>query len=125
MSDKRFPRHVAIILDGNGRWAQQRGRERTYGHQVGAANVKNIVRAAGHMGIRCLTIYAFSTENWKRPAFEVNFLMHLFKNYLIGQLRELIMCRFILSAIQWNCRHHFKRKSRCVKRILQIMTGLS
>ena len=49
MSDKRFPRHVAIILDGNGRWAQQRGRERTYGHQVGAANVKNIVRAAGHM----------------------------------------------------------------------------
>ena len=47
MSDKRFPRHVAIILDGNGRWAQQRGRERTYGHQVGAANVKNIVRAAG------------------------------------------------------------------------------
>lgn len=90
MSDKRFPRHVAIILDGNGRWAQQRGRERTYGHQVGAANVKNIVRAAGHMGIRCLTIYAFSTENWKRPAFEVNFLMHLFKNYLIGQLRELI-----------------------------------
>lgn len=90
MSDKRFPRHVAIILDGNGRWAQQRGRERTYGHQIGAANVKNIVRAAGHMGIRCLTIYAFSTENWKRPAFEVNFLMHLFKNYLIGQLRELI-----------------------------------
>ena len=90
MSDKRFPRHVAIILDGNGRWAQQRGRERTYGHQVGAANVKNIVRATGHMGIRCLTIYAFSTENWKRPAFEVNFLMHLFKNYLIGQLRELI-----------------------------------
>lgn len=74
VSDKRFPRHVAIILDGNGRWAQQRGRERTYGHQVGAANVKNIVRAAGHMGIRCLTIYAFSTENWKRPAFEVNFL---------------------------------------------------
>lgn len=59
MSDKRFPRHVAIILDGNGRWAQQRGRERTYGHQIGAANVKNIVRAAGHMGIRCLTIYAF------------------------------------------------------------------
>ena len=57
---------------------------------IRSANVKNIVRAAGHMGIRCLTIYAFSTENWKRPAFEVNFLMHLFKNYLIGQLRELV-----------------------------------
>lgn len=91
MSEKReFPHHVAIILDGNGRWAQQRGRERTYGHQVGAANVKTIVRAAGHMGIKCLTIYAFSTENWKRPAFEVNFLMRLFKNYLIEQLRELV-----------------------------------
>ena len=90
MSDKKFPHHVAIILDGNGRWAQQQGRERTYGHQVGAANVKNIVRAAGQMGIQCLTMYAFSTENWKRPAFEVNFLMRLFKNYLVGQLRELV-----------------------------------
>lgn len=91
MSDKRFPRHVAIILDGNGRWAQQRGRERTYGHQVGAANVKNIVRAAGHMGIRCLTIYAFSTENWKRPDKEVDFLMDLpvkFFNTFVPELIE-------------------------------------
>lgn len=91
MSDKKeFPEHVAIILDGNGRWAKQRGRERTYGHQVGAANVKTIVRAAGHMGIKVLTLYAFSTENWKRPSLEVRFLMKLFKNYLISQLRELI-----------------------------------
>lgn len=91
MSDKKeFPEHVAIILDGNGRWAKQRGRERTYGHQVGAANVKTIVRAAGHMGIKVLTLYAFSTENWKRPSIEVRFLMKLFKNYLISQLRELV-----------------------------------
>lgn len=91
MSDKKsFPEHVAIILDGNGRWAKQRGRERTYGHQVGAANVKTIVRAAGHMGVKVLTLYAFSTENWKRPSIEVRFLMKLFKNYLISQLRELI-----------------------------------
>ena len=91
MSDKKeFPEHVAIILDGNGRWAKQRGRERTYGHQVGAANVKTIVRAAGHMGIKVLTLYAFSTENWKRPSLEVRFLMKLFKNYLISQLRELV-----------------------------------
>ena len=84
MSDKKaFPEHVAIILDGNGRWARERGRERTYGHQVGAANVKTIVRAAGHMGIKVLTLYAFSTENWKRPSLEVRFLMKLFKNYLI------------------------------------------
>lgn len=91
MTDKKsFPSHVAIILDGNGRWAQERGRERTYGHQVGAKNVKTIVTAAGHMGIKVLTLYAFSTENWKRPAIEVKFLMRLFKNYLISQLKELI-----------------------------------
>ena len=88
VSDKRFPRHVAIILDGNGRWAQQRGRERTYGHQVGAANVKNIVRAAGHMGIRCLTIYAFSTENWKRSEAEVKGLMLLLKAYVEKMLAK-------------------------------------
>lgn len=91
MSEKKtFPEHVAIILDGNGRWAQKQGRERTYGHQVGAANVKKIVRAAGNLGVKVLTLYAFSTENWKRPAFEVKFLMRLFKDYLISQLRELV-----------------------------------
>ena len=91
MSEKKsFPEHVAIILDGNGRWAQKRGPERTYGHQIGAANVKRIVRSAGNMGIKILTLYAFSTENWKRPSIEVRFLMKLFKNYLISQLRELI-----------------------------------
>ena len=103
MSDKRFPRHVAIILDGNGRWAQQRGRERTYGHQVGAANVKNIVRAAGHMGIRCLTIYAFSTENWNRPADEVQGLLKLLKERLIKEIPELnkqnVLVRFIGSNL--------------------------
>ena len=87
---KIFPHHVAIILDGNGRWAQKRGRERTFGHKAGAANVKVIVRAAAHMGIKRLTLYAFSTENWKRPSLEVNFLMRLFKHYLIGELRDLI-----------------------------------
>lgn len=84
------PQHVAIILDGNGRWAQKRGRERTYGHQIGADNVKTIVRAADHMGIKRLTLYAFSTENWKRPKVEVAFLMALFKNYLLEQLRDLV-----------------------------------
>ena len=88
--EKTFPHHVAIIMDGNGRWAKKRGRERTFGHRAGAANVKTIVRAAGHMGIKRLTLYAFSTENWKRPALEVQFLMRLFKSYLIEQLRELI-----------------------------------
>lgn len=88
--NKAIPSHVAIILDGNGRWAQLRGRERMYGHRAGAANVKTIVRAAKHMGIRVLTIYAFSTENWKRPQIEVRFLMRLFRTYLLEQLRELV-----------------------------------
>ena len=90
MSDKKaFPEHVAIILDGNGRWARERGRERTYGHQVGAANVKTIVRAAGHMGIKVLTLYAFSTENWKRPKDEVDAIMDLFEKYL-DEVRDFI-----------------------------------
>lgn len=90
--DKRnlAPQHVAIILDGNGRWGKLHGHERTYGHKFGASNVKTIVRAAGNLGIKKLTLYAFSTENWKRPKLEVNFLMTLFKDYLINQLRELI-----------------------------------
>lgn len=90
VNENKVPRHVSIILDGNGRWAQKRGRERTYGHRIGAKNVKKIVQAAAHRGIHCLTLYAFSTENWKRPAPEVKFLMHLFKDYLISQLRELV-----------------------------------
>ena len=84
LSQLKIPTHVSIIMDGNGRWAQKRGRERTYGHQIGAANVKRIVRSAGNMGIKILTLYAFSTENWKRPSIEVRFLMKLFKNYLIA-----------------------------------------
>ena len=79
MSEKKTcPEHVAIILDGNGRWARQRGHERTYGHGFGAANVKKIISAAGEMGIKIVTLYAFSTENWKRPKIEVQFLMKLF-----------------------------------------------
>ena len=88
--EQKFPRHIAIILDGNGRWAERQGRERTFGHQAGADNVKTIVREAGHMGIERLTIYAFSTENWKRPQPEVDFLMELFKDYLLRQLRDLM-----------------------------------
>ena len=91
MSEKKTcPEHVAIILDGNGRWARQRGHERTYGHGFGAANVKKIISAAGEMGIKVVTLYAFSTENWKRPKTEVQFLMKLFSKYLVEQLRDLV-----------------------------------
>jgi len=72
-----IPKHIAIILDGNGRWAKKRGMPRTFGHQKGVENIKNIAIAASDMGIEALSVYAFSTENWKRPKKEVDFLMKL------------------------------------------------
>lgn len=74
--------HVAIILDGNGRWAKKKGMPRTYGHTKGAKNVETICRAAYEAGIKYLTVYAFSTENWSRPADEVKAIMELLKEYL-------------------------------------------
>ena len=76
------PEHVAIILDGNGRWAKSKGMPRTYGHTVGSKNVETIVRAAYDIGIKYLTVYAFSTENWARPKDEVSTLMKLLRDYL-------------------------------------------
>ena len=77
-----IPQHVAIILDGNGRWAKAKGMPRNYGHVQGAKNVERICEEAYNMGIKYLTVYAFSTENWSRPAEEVSALMRLFKVYL-------------------------------------------
>ena len=76
------PKHIAIILDGNGRWAKKRNMPRTFGHAEGSKNVERICRAADELGVKYLTLYAFSTENWKRSADEVNELMRLLKNYL-------------------------------------------
>ncbi len=76
------PQHVAIILDGNGRWAKSKGMPRNYGHIQGARNVEVVCKAAHDMGIKYLTVYAFSTENWKRPSDEVAALMKLLKSYL-------------------------------------------
>lgn len=76
------PNHVAIILDGNGRWAKSKGMPRNYGHTMGAKNVEVVAKAAHDMGIRYLTLYAFSTENWNRPEKEVNALMRLLDSYL-------------------------------------------
>ena len=78
----KIPQHIAIILDGNGRWANSKGMPRNYGHTVGAKNVETICRAAGEMGIKYVTMYAFSTENWNRPDSEVEALMKLLSSYL-------------------------------------------
>lgn len=78
----KIPEHVAIILDGNGRWAKRRGMPRNYGHTVGAKNVETVCQAADELGIKYLTLYAFSTENWNRPQAEVDALMKLLESYL-------------------------------------------
>lgn len=85
----RLPRHVAIIMDGNGRWAQLRRRPRIEGHREGMESVRDAVKTSSQLGISHLTLYAFSTENWKRPAGEVRFLMSLLETYLRKELAEL------------------------------------
>ncbi len=85
-----LPRHVAIIMDGNGRWAKQRNQPRIAGHRAGAKSVRDIVTECNRLGIRCLTLYSFSTENWKRPDDEVRGLMDLCVEYLAKERRELI-----------------------------------
>lgn len=84
------PRHVAIIMDGNGRWAEARGLPRVAGHEEGAASVREITRACREQGVEALTLYSFSTENWKRPADEVAALMGLLARFLVEERREIL-----------------------------------
>lgn len=98
-SEDGVPQHVAIIMDGNGRWARSRGLPRIAGHKQGAEAVRSTVRSCSDMGISYLTIYAFSSENWKRPASEVDYIMGLFRLYIRRELsnlgREGVRMRFI------------------------------
>lgn len=82
MDERKIPKHIAIILDGNGRWAKKRGMPRTYGHSKGCDNVEPVCREVYEMGVNYLTLYAFSTENWKRPKKEVDELMRLLSKYM-------------------------------------------
>jgi len=86
----RIPRHVAIIMDGNGRWAEARGLERNAGHRAGIEAVREVLRAANDFGVRYLTLYAFSSENWDRPQDEVRELMRLLEHYLLEELQEVM-----------------------------------
>lgn len=98
------PRHVAIIMDGNGRWAKARGRPRLFGHHAGARRAREIVESCPKLGVKYLTIFAFSTENWKRTQVEVSGLMALFKKYLLTEIRDLcdngVRVRFIGDRIR-------------------------
>ena len=89
-SNSNLPRHVAIIMDGNGRWARKRHLPRQAGHVAGVAAVRNVVRTASDVGLENLTLFAFSSENWKRPATEVGALMGLFRLYFRNDLDELV-----------------------------------
>jgi len=89
LSPEEIPRHVAIIMDGNGRWAEDRGLSRIEGHRQGLESVRAVVRAAHELGVRVLTLYAFSLENWNRPKLEVDELMRLLEHYMAQELDEV------------------------------------
>jgi len=101
---KGAPCHVAIIMDGNGRWAQRQGKPRLFGHHAGAKRVREIVEACPDLGVKYLTIFAFSTENWKRTQLEVSGLMSLFRRYITKEARALcdegVRVRFIGDRVR-------------------------
>src|SRR4051812_31680171 len=94
-----LPKHVAIIMDGNGRWAEAQGRNRVEGHREGSNSVRDITRCARRVGLQALTLYAFSSQNWARPPFEVTALMDLLREYLIKEREELMDNDIRLNAI--------------------------
>jgi undecaprenyl diphosphate synthase len=95
----RLPRHIAVIMDGNGRWAAQRHLPRVEGHRAGIESVRDVVETSARLGIEVLTLYAFSVENWKRPAMEVSTLMALLKRYLRLELNTLLRNNIRFSVI--------------------------
>ena len=127
MTDKKSddapsgPKHVAIIMDGNGRWAQKRGRPRLFGHQAGARRVREIVEACPENGVKYLTIFAFSTENWKRTQTEVAGLMTLFRRYIQKEAHDLhkagVRVRFIGDRIKLD------DKLVCLMDDLELLTS--
>ncbi len=94
-----LPRHIGIIMDGNGRWAKKRGLPRSAGHKAGAESLKKIITEANNLGVGYITVYAFSTENWKRPKEEVDYLMGLLMDYLINAEKTLAGENVVIRAI--------------------------
>ena len=99
IESKMLPRHLAIIMDGNGRWAKQQGKQRIFGHEKGAKTVREIIQEVTQLGIPYLTLYTFSTENWKRPKLEVEALMHLLSRYLKKEVEIMQQNNVRLNAI--------------------------
>ncbi|MCG6931608.1 MAG: isoprenyl transferase [Desulfofustis sp.] len=109
----RIPAHVAIVMDGNGRWARQRKKPRLYGHKIGADSVREVVEMSREIGIRFLTLYAFSSENWSRPKQEVSGLMNILKSYLVSELG-----RMENNGIRLNCVGDASRLPNAVRETL-------
>ena len=109
---ERLPRHIAVIMDGNGRWAQSRNLPRIEGHRRGVASVRATVEECARLGIEQLTLYCLSSENWKRPQHELDFLMHLLEQYMIEERRTIMDNRLVVesSAAATASRRAFSRR---------------
>ena len=123
----KIPKHVAIILDGNGRWAKSKGMPRNYGHTVGAKNVETVCQAADELGIEYLTLYAFSTENWNRPDSEVAALMKLLESYLKNCIRTANKNNMRVRVIGELSRlsESFQKKIQELEEVSAANTGLN
>jgi undecaprenyl diphosphate synthase len=99
LAGAKIPGHIAVIMDGNGRWAKKQGFRRVFGHQNGAESVRQITRECARLGVKRLTLYAFSADNWKRPEREVNFLMKLLRRYLADERGEIMDNNIRFTAI--------------------------
>lgn len=102
LDSNNIPGHVAIIMDGNGRWAKKMGLPRVAGHKAGMKTVKEIVKIANQLGVKVLTLYAFSTENWKRPETEIKFLMNLPQEFLAKEIDEIMEQNVKINVIGFN-----------------------
>ena len=121
MNDIKIPKHLAIIMDGNGRWAKERGLNRTAGHEEGARTVRKITSYCASLGVKYLTLYAFSTENWERPKLEVEFLMKLLEKYLKKELEVYLKNNIRFKAIGDLSR--FSKNLQEIIKITQISTS--
>ncbi|MCI0454861.1 MAG: isoprenyl transferase [Candidatus Dadabacteria bacterium] len=99
LTQGKLPRHIIVIMDGNGRWAKRKGLDRISGHKEGMKSVKSLIKASRQLGIKAVTLYAFSAQNWKRPQIEVEALMQLLKEYLVKEGNRLVEREIKLNAI--------------------------
>lgn len=121
LNHEKIPKHIAIIMDGNGRWAKEKNLPRVLGHKAGVETIREIVKECSKLGVKYLTLYAFSTENWKRPQEEVNTLMELLIQYLVKEFDELNSNNVIINSIgditklPFTCQNELKKAYKNTK----------